>query len=640
MADYAVSTVFTGKDGVTDKLKGMAAAARKFGGDADGAFHRASAVASQFKATLGAFLSAHVITRGIGLLTQGVRGAIDEYVKLNDVITASGAIFGGYQKGSRIFEQLQEKAREIGATTEYSAVQAAEGLRFLAKAGYEPAFAMQALKSFVDLAAASEEEFASATSMASDILGAFRLNTGTTEERLTKLRVANDVLVKTVNMSNLSLTDLFETIKFAGPVAVDAGVSLEKFGAIAAFVGGAGIKGSLAGTAMRSALLSLTGQSKKVREEFGKLGVKFKTAAGDIRDPVAVFEDLRKKMEKMGTAQRLAILGDVFGERAISGVSVSIAGGAAALGKYEQALLNTKGESAKTADMMRQSIGKRLDILKNSALDLGFKFIEAFEDKIPGGIDAAAEAVRKFDVKSAIEGVKNVAIAIDEIWKAIDKIKPLVITFVGIKTIFAVIGYYKELKAAIMGAEVAQWSLNAAITANPIGGAIIAVGLLGTSLYMVYKNWDDIVEVTSFFADMIHNKILADIEAMKKAFGGLFEDVKAGYRALFGGGEGGSRYVPIKEVPLPEIPRVTERPAWEPLPTQSKLPQKSPFEIEETATSQEAERGEVARQKAESERLIGFYGELNIKGAPPGSTMKSKTRGAPPININGLGPNL
>jgi TP901 family phage tail tape measure protein len=697
MSEYAVQTAFTGKDGVTGKLNEMAAAVDSFGHRAKGAFGDASHAGLSFKSLVGGILSADIIRRGMGYVSEGVKGAVSSYIEFDDAVTAASAHFdSGYARGSKTFKELGAAARDVGATTEYSAVQAAKGLDFLAKAGLDPTFAMKTLKSYVDLATASAEEFESATSMAVDIMGAFRLNTGTTEEQIQKFVRANDTLVKIVNMSNLGLEDLFETIKYSGPVAVDAGVSLEKFGAIAALVGGAGIKGSVAGTAIKNSLLALTGGSKKVRDEFAALGIKFKDTAGNVRDPIAVFEDLRKKMDKMGSAQRLRILSEIFGERSISGASVSIAAGAKALDKYEKALKDAGGEASKTAELMRQSIGKRLDLLKASALELAFKFLDAFEKKIPGGIDGVTAAIRKFDVKPAIDAIMKFASAMSKACDIAKDLLPvlegLAIGFITFRTLSigtSAVKSFLELSKAVKSAGGAMAFFNIIMAANPIGAAVIAVSLLVAASAALALQWKEIKEIFEWVGDKwddfakkhdwLNSSNIGDVFAFnEKAFesketmpatvtaNASQKAVPAGATPpenlpLFGGptnyGAPGLASPAINVTKIISEPKIVEGKESEKVNAAIDSLKRLNAKVTDAMTSEAYQRALAAvsaPEAAEPAKLgreapnkndvlrhkVEFNGRLDIAGAPAGSRVRSRTIGAPPIDVEFVGANL
>jgi TP901 family phage tail tape measure protein len=641
MADYAVSTVFTAKDSVSDKMNAMGNAVDRFGDRAHGAFAKAGQAGLSFKSLVGGILTSTLVSRGIGMLSSGIQAAASDYIDFDDAVTAASAHFGdGFARGSETFKNLSAAAREVGATTEYSAVQAAKGLDFLAKAGLEPTFAMKTLKSYVDLATASGEDFESATSMAVDIMGAFRINTGTAEEQITKFKRANDVLTKTVNMSNIGLADLFETIKYSGPMAVDAGVSLEKYGAIVAFVGGAGLKGSVAGTGVKNILLNMAANAKA----FQKIGINTKDLKGNVRDPLKIFDELQKKLSKFGNAKKLETLKDLFGLHAISDASALMAGGMKALSKYETALKNAAGETTKTSELMRASIGKRLDILKASAMELAFKFIDAFEKKIPGGIDKLTESLRNFDMKPVVEATMKFGEGFVEACRVAKDLIPLIeamaTTYLGYQTVMTgveVITAWQKLRGSIIAAGSAQKAFNLLVSANPFGAAALAIGLMTTACVMLYQQLDGIKEILAWIGDK-WSKLKED-----NAWMSLGNDTAVDESvndALDKSGFG--------KYPSPDSNKSVETPAsfsnkygyestapWD--------PKQNGFQVVYPPLSSKREapvQTRVAPNRNDvSQQNINFSGELNIKGAPSGSTLRTRTIGAPPVRAELAGAN-
>jgi len=415
MPDFVVSTVFKADNRVSAAFKKMGKGADKFEKKSTKAFKKSSRSALSFKKLVGGILTAGVISKGFGLLERGVSGVVEEFVSFDDAITAAAAKFDLIPKGTKEFEKLEKTAREVGSTTEFTSAQAAEGLRFLAKAGFETDFAMKSLKSFVDLATASELDFARATDIATDVMGAFQLNTDDTAKRMKNLKMVNDVLSKAVNIANIDMEDLFETMKGAGPIATAAGISIQKFSALAAFIGGAGIKGSLGATALKNAIINLAAPTPKMTKELRKFGITQKFVAKNIKSPVVILEKLRIALKGVGKAQKVAALATIFGKRAAAGMAVSVEGGAKALRKFEDALVNSKDNAEKLAELMRQSLGKRLAELESTAIEVGFKFLDAFKDDIPGAIDKAIEAIRKFDMKSITDQLSSIKKAFKDV---------------------------------------------------------------------------------------------------------------------------------------------------------------------------------------------------------------------------------
>ena len=137
MPDFVVSTAFKTRDEMSKTFKRMGLAGNKFADRLVRNFNRVDRKALSTRRIIGGIMGAAVIQRGLGLAAQGVRGVTDEFLAFEDAITAASAKFGIFDRNSKSFKELGKTAREVGATTEFTSSQAAEGLRFLAKAGWE-----------------------------------------------------------------------------------------------------------------------------------------------------------------------------------------------------------------------------------------------------------------------------------------------------------------------------------------------------------------------------------------------------------------------------------------------------------------------------------------------------------------------
>jgi len=168
MPEFIVVTAFKSKDQMSADLKAMGLNAKNFGQIAGLAFSKAKVSALGFRSVLSGILAAGVVQRGLGLLRQGLGTLAEEALHFDSAITGAAAAFGIYDRQSEAFAGLAQTAREVGKTTEYTAVQGAEGLRFLAKAGWDVATSMKALPTLVNLATASEETFEAAAVKAVD----------------------------------------------------------------------------------------------------------------------------------------------------------------------------------------------------------------------------------------------------------------------------------------------------------------------------------------------------------------------------------------------------------------------------------------------------------------------------------------
>ena len=203
----------------------------------------------------------------------------------------------------------------MGATTQFSATQAAKAQAFLAKAGFDSLEIFQALPSVLNLAAASNLDLAKAADITSNIMGAFNIKADDTE------RVAN-VLARATAGANVDMEQLGETMKFAAPVAKQFGASLEDTAAAAGLLGNIGIQGSAAGTALKNAFLGLSGPSTKAAKLLKAMGVEVADSEGKMFGFAKIMKGLGGKLGQLPQQAKLNVLKELFGK-------IGIAGGAA-----------------------------------------------------------------------------------------------------------------------------------------------------------------------------------------------------------------------------------------------------------------------------------------------------------------------
>jgi len=543
MPDYAVSTAFTARDQVTKAFDRMSARAGNFGNRARSSFKSASSGALSFKKIVGGILTAGAVQRGVMALRQGVGEVVTEFIDFDQAVTSAAAKFPErIRRGTKAFDELAEAARKVGAETQFTAAEAARGLNFLAMAGFTSEQAIALLPKTVDLATVAEMDLSRATDIASDALGAFGLMTNDTAQLTKNLSRVNDVFAKTITTANVNMEDLYESMKDAGPVLTATGGSLEDFAAMAGLIGSAGIKGSKAGTTLKNAFLNLAAPTKQMINKMKSLRVEaIDPLTKNLKDPVTILGDLAKATEGMGTAQRAAALNTIFGKRAIAGMATLLDLGGEKIDAYRQKMIDAGGSASEMAEDMRKSLGNRLEALKSSAIEVGFKFIDAFKDKAPGAIDAAIEAVRKFDVKNVIDDIQAFWSWLnDQLIPTLKDLSPIIagITagFIAFKVamtavaIMEAVAGFMALTKGIMAASASMSVLNALFLANPIGVIVVAVGALVAGIVLLIKHWDWVKQVVSEAADFWVEKIGAmfsvlwdGVKNIGAVFGRLFE---------------------------------------------------------------------------------------------------------------------
>ena len=410
MANFAVSTRFTGRDLISKTFARMGKNADRFGNKSSKAFKKANRSASRFKDITKGILAAGGISKVLGGLKQGLSAVTTEFIGFDGAVISAAAKFKDINlataEGQKRLLELKKAARETGAATQFSAGQAASGLDFLAMAGFNATQAMAALPGVVNLATVANVDLARATDIASDSLGAFGLMTEDATQLQTNFTRVNDVMSLTMSRTNTNMEDMFEAVKKGAPDFTKAGQSLESFSALLGVMANAGKKGSEAGTTLRNIMLRLADPTKEARKAIKMIGIETSDADGNFRDIVDILADVEKGTKKMGEVQKTAALSTIFGARAVGGINILLTEGSEKIRAFRGELEGAGGASQKMADIMRTSIGNRLKSLSSAAIEFGFKIFTAFETRGAGAVDKLTEAIRNFDPKPIVEGIE------------------------------------------------------------------------------------------------------------------------------------------------------------------------------------------------------------------------------------------
>lgn len=495
MPDFAVSTGFTAQDRISTAFRKMGIASGIFENKATKSFRNVGRAGSRVGDIIKGVLGAQVIGRGVRLLTQGLRTATTEFISFDQAITSASAKFKGLnlatEEGQRTLQSLKDTAREVGATTQFTAGQAASGLDFLALAGFNAEQSIASLSKTVDLATVGEVDLGRATDIATDTLGAFNLMTDDTVRLQENLTRVNDVLARTMTRTNQTIDQTFEAIAKGAPSFTAAGQSMETFNALLGPMADAAVKGGEAGTALRNVMLRLANPVAEAQKVMDDLNIVTADSQGNFRDVIDILADFETGLKGMGTQQRTAALATVFGARTVTGINILLAEGSEQLRTFRTELENSAGASQDMANIIRTSLQNRLAALRSAAIEVGFKFIQAFEERGSGAIDALTEAVRNFDVERVIKFIED-AIALFIKWKPL--IFGLIAGFVAYNAAIKIMIALNAIKSifglvkAIQAASAAQGVFNIVMAANPIGAIALAVaGLIALLVTLELK---------------------------------------------------------------------------------------------------------------------------------------------------------
>ncbi len=409
--DFAVSTSFKAKDKMTKGFKAMGRGAKKFAATAVASFKRATRAASTFKSVTGGILAAGAISRGLRVLTGGIGSVVTQFIAFDKAALGATVRFTDIgPKAADFNEQLkkiEKSARDAGATTQFTAAQAAEALNFLAKAGFTSTEAMLGLESMINLSIATGEDFNSVADQSSDLLGSFGLAANDAATKIKNLNRLNDVLVKTSNSANVTMETMFDTMKIAAPIGTNLGISLEETAAVVGVLGASGIKGSQAATALKNAFLNLTTGKSKVVGMLKEIGAEIKTDTKGNFLFTDTLDEITKKTKGMGKLKRIKVFEQIFGKFAIAG-ALNLGNAIDKIKDLEKALKAAGGESKLTAEIMSRSLEAKLLVLTSTATEFGFKILEVFRGDAKGGIDELTASIRDFDPAPIITAIEDI----------------------------------------------------------------------------------------------------------------------------------------------------------------------------------------------------------------------------------------
>lgn len=324
-----------------------------------------------------------MVTSACNMVKQGIVDTIQTTAQFEQSMANVKAITGATGKE---FDTLTAFARELGATTMMSAQESADAMAFLGMAGWRTSEMMAGLPAILDLTVASGRDFATVADIVSDNLTAFGLTAS-------DATMYSDALAYAMSNANVNMDTLGESLKYIAPVATSAGVSMQEAVAMTMMLGDAGIKGSQAGTTLRTVMLNLTGANEKATAKLKELGVAVFDSEGKTRSFADIIRDLNKATEGMTDAQKTAIANTLVGKTAVSGFSVLLDQGADKLQAYTDGIHNSSGASAEMAEIMGDTLQGKVKIFESAMQDLQITIGNALLPTLTEGVESLTNFV-------------------------------------------------------------------------------------------------------------------------------------------------------------------------------------------------------------------------------------------------------
>jgi TP901 family phage tail tape measure protein len=520
-SNLVVSTTFKAVDKLLAPVKRMTKGVSKFTKVGAKGFARmerhARSLNSQLNRATKGFKGVAAIAGGLTLAT-GVTAGAQAFVDFDKAVTSAGAKFTEVtSRNDQVFKDLRKTAQDVGATSQFTAGQAAEGLNFLAMAGFNAKQSMEALPGVVHLATAAEVDLATATDIASDSLGAFNMMTSDGVQLGKNLSRINDVMAKTTTTANTSMEAMFETIKEGAPVAVGAGASVETFAALTGKLANAGIKGSAAGTTLKNMFVSLQAQTPKAAKSLKTLGVETTDSEGNMRDMFDIIEDLNKATQGMGNAAKASKLKDIFGKIPLAGVNVLLNEGAGSLRDYRKQLEGATGSAEEMSSFMQGGLAGVIAGMKSAFESIAIVIGDTFAPEIDAAIKKLTEVAR--GAKDWVQNNKQLIKTLFGVAKFAFKL------FLVFKSFMIIISIVTKLKAVFMAFKSVMIAVNIVMAANPIGAIIVGIVALITLITFVIKKWNEWGAAVSLFLGPI-GMLISIIQSFRRNWDMIVDSFK------------------------------------------------------------------------------------------------------------------
>lgn len=361
-------------DGVSDTAKQSGGVFGKFGQD----------VATGIGVGFGVS-TVSMVSNAIGMIKDGIATMVETGIEYEATMSKVQSITNA--TGSEM-AQMSELALELGAKTSKSATESAEAMTYMGYAGWNTKEIMAGLPGVINLSIASGEDLARVSDIVTDNLTAF----GKSAE---DAGYYADVLSYASSNANVTVDSLGESLKYVAPVATGAGVAMEETVAMVSLLGDAGIKGSQAGTTLRSVILNLTGANEKATTKLKELGVAIHDKSGKMRSMTDIIGDLSKKLVDANGNVDTTTANLLVGKTAISGFTALLQAGGERLGSFTDALEASNGTADRMASTMQNNVKGALEELGGAFESIGLKIYDKIDTPLKNVINGFTNFIEK-----------------------------------------------------------------------------------------------------------------------------------------------------------------------------------------------------------------------------------------------------
>ena len=309
-------------------------------------------------------------------------------------------------------DALTQKAKEMGASTKFSASESAEAFKYMAMAGWETSDMLDGISGVMNLAAASGEELAEVSDIVTDAITAFGLQASDSAHFA-------DVLAAASNSANTNVAMLGGSFKYVAPVAGALGYSIEDVSVALGMMANSGIKAEMAGRSLRLMLSRLASPTQEVEEAFSQLGLSaseaLTNADGSMKPLSETIEILRGSMSGLDEATKASVASGIAGTEAMSGLLAIVNSSDADFEKLTESIANADGTAQRMAETMEDNLEGAITIMKSAVEGFGISLYETFSVKAKDGVKTLTDYISRLQKAFDASGMQGLLTEFDSV---------------------------------------------------------------------------------------------------------------------------------------------------------------------------------------------------------------------------------
>lgn len=461
------------------------------------------------------------IQKVVSEMGEFVRSTVDTGVQFTSTMSAVQAISGATGDG---LEALTQKAIDLGASTIFSATEVGDAMVEMAKAGWTSEQILDGMAGVLNATSASGEQLSTVATIVADAMSGFRM------EASESTRVA-DLLTQAANDGTINITDLGETFKYVSPIAGSMGLSIEDVTTAITAMSKSGIKGSQAGTSLRTLLTNLVKPTEKMAAAMEELGIEVANADGTMKPLDEIINTLRGSFDGLTEEQKTFYAATLAGKTGMSGMLSLMNLTQEEYDEIAASMDNAKNVAQNTSEVMLDNLGGDLEELSGNFETLKLELFDTFEGTMRNGVAILYDMV---------DGIREATK-----WLTEHKgVVAAVATAIGVVTT-AIVAYnvVQGVKAAMdaahvktLGALVAMQIKQAATAIAAVAPYVLIVAAIAAVIAIIVlcvKHWDkikakitEVAKVVGQKATEIKDSITKKISEAKDKAVQIFENIR------------------------------------------------------------------------------------------------------------------